>query len=115
MTIKELSKEFEEEFNCPEKNTEKYKTFSVPIRKKVKKTDKNREEIISSQLQFTDCARFLVSLLSNLVDNLAEGIHKIKCKYGHHKKWETGEIKYTDCECFREYRNIKDDLIEYKY
>ena len=27
--------------------------------------------------------RFLASLLSNLVDNLAKGIHKIKGKYKH--------------------------------
>ena len=29
--------------------------------------------------------RFMASLLSNLVVNFAEGIHKIKCKYGHDK------------------------------
>ena len=32
----------------------------------------------------------MISLLSNLVNNLFEGIHKIKCKYGHDdKKCET--------------------------
>ena len=36
---------------------------------------------------------------SNLVDNLAEGINKIKCK---------------DCDCFLEYENVKGDLIKYK-
>ena len=47
-----------------------------------------------------DSARFIARSLSNLVDNLAEGIHKIKCKYGHdNKKYETCEIKYKDCEC----------------
>ena len=35
--IKELAKEFEAKFNCLGENTEKYKTFSVPITKKVKK------------------------------------------------------------------------------
>ena len=50
--------------------------------------------------------------LSNLVDNLAERIHKIK--YGHNnKKSETCGIKYKDCGCCLEYTNIKDDLIEY--
>ena len=35
-------------------------------------------------------ARFKGSPLSNLVNNLSEGIHKIKCKYGHdHKKLQT--------------------------
>ena len=38
--------------------------------------------------------------LSNLVDNLVERIHKIKCKYGHDK----------DFECLLEYTN--DDLIK---
>ena len=28
----------------------------------------------------------MTSLLSKLVDNLAEAIHKIKCKYEHDKK-----------------------------
>ena len=31
----------------------------------------------------------------------------IKCK--------TCGIKYRDCDCFLEYKNIKDNLIEYKY
>ena len=34
--------------------------------------------------------------LTNLVNNLSEGIHRIKCKYGHDdKKYETCRIKYT--------------------
>ena len=43
--IKELAKESEGEFNCPGKNTEKYKTFSVPITKEVKRVDKNENKI----------------------------------------------------------------------
>ena len=31
-------------------------------------------------------ARFLASSLSNLLENLAEGIHKTKRKYGHDNK-----------------------------
>ena len=42
---------------------------------------------------------FITSSLSNLVDNLAEGIHKIKWK---------------DCACFAEYESVKDNLIKYK-
>ena len=53
--------------------------------------------------------------LSNLVNNLPDRIHKIKCKYGNNaKKCETCGIKYKDCDCFLEYTNFKDDLIEYK-
>ena len=57
----------------------------------------------------------MASSLSNLVNNLAEGIHKIKCKYGHdYKISETCGIKYKDCECCFEYRGVTDDLIEHK-
>ena len=41
----------------------------------------------------------MASSLSNLADNLTEGILKVNCK---------------DCDCFLEYENVKDDLIEYK-
>ena len=57
----------------------------------------------------------MTSSLSNLVDNLAEGIHKIKCKHEHdNRKCEMCGINYKDCECCLEYTNIKDDLILYK-
>ena len=41
----------------------------------------------------------MASPLSNLVDNLAEGIHK---------------IKFKDCDCFPEYERVKDNMIKYK-
>ena len=64
-------------------------------------------------LQFIDSTRFIASSLSNLVNNLSEGIHNIKCKYGHNdKKFETCRIKYKYCDSFLEYANFKDDLIE---
>ena len=51
-----------------------------------KKLPKN----INFRLQFIDSARFMASSLSNLVNNLSEGIQKIKCKHGHDdKKCET--------------------------
>ena len=57
----------------------------------------------------------MVSLLSNLVNNLYEGLHRITCKFWHEdKKWETCRIKYKYYECFLEYTNFKDNLIEYK-
>ena len=39
--IKELAEEFEGEFECLGENTEKYITFSVPIKKEITKKDKN--------------------------------------------------------------------------
>ena len=57
----------------------------------------------------------MTSSLSNLVNNLSEGLHRIKCKLEHNnKKCETCGCKYKHCDCFLEYTNFKDDLIEYK-
>ena len=50
--------------------------------------------------------------LSNLLNNLSEGIDKIKCKYGHnYKKCEACGITYEVCDCFLEYTNFKHDLL----
>ena len=50
--------------------------------------------------------------LSNLVNNLAEGTHKIKCKSEQdNKKFVACRIKYRDWECCLEYTNVKNDLI----
>ena len=55
------------------------------------------------------------SSLSSLINNLSEGIHKIKCKHRHDdKKCETCGIKYKYCGCSLEYTKLKYDLIEYK-
>ena len=108
--IKDLAKEFQRKFNGPGRNTEK-KIFSVPITKEVKRFDKNGKEItktISYKLQFIDRARFMPSLVSDFVDNLAERFHKIKCKNGHdNKKCETYRNKLKDCECCIEYTTLK--------
>ena len=73
----------EGEFKCFGENTEKYITFSVPIKTEVTKIDKDGNEsaaIISYKIQLIDGSKFMAISLSNLVDNLAEGIHKIICK-----------------------------------
>ena len=51
----------------------------------------------------------MVSLLSNLVNNLVEGNDH------NDQKCETYGIKYKGCDYSLEYTNFKDDLIEYKY
>ena len=57
----------------------------------------------------------MASSLSNLVNYLAEGIHKIKYKHVHDdKKCKTCGFKYKYCDYFLEYTNFNDDLIEYK-
>ena len=58
----------------------------------------------------------MASSLSNLVNNLAEGIHKIKCKNEHgNKNCETCGIKYKYCNFFLEYTKFRDYLIDYKF
>ena len=47
------------------------------------------------------------------VNNLTEGIHEIKFKKKKdNKKCKTSEIIYKDCDCFLEYTNFKDNIIE---
>ena len=97
-----IIKALAEEFTCLVQNTEKYITFTVPTEIEVTTIDKNVEEItknMSYVLQFIDSAGFMANFLSNLVNNLLEGIHKIKCKHGRDdKKCETCGIKcnYSD-------------------
>ena len=57
----------------------------------------------------------MVSSLSNLDNNCSERIHRIRCKFRYNdENCETCEIKYKCCNCFLEYINFKDDLIECK-
>ena len=53
----------------------------------------------SYKIKFIDSARLTATSLSNLVDNLTEGIHKVKCE---------------DCDCFFEYENVKENSVKYK-
>ena len=78
-----------------------YKKFFVPIKQEITKIDKDCNERVATifyTIKFIDSAKFIASSLSNLADNLAEGIHKIKCK---------------DCECFLGYETVKNNLIKY--
>ena len=85
--IKELVKEFECNFECLGENTEKYITFSVPIKKKIE----NKDLEITCKIKFIDSYRFMSPSLSKLVDNLSEGIHNNKC---------------LDCNCCLDYFRI---------
>ena len=73
--IRDLVKEFEGNFECLGENTEKYITFSVPIKKKTE----NKDLEITCKIKFIDSYRFMTSSLSKLVDNLSKGIHNNKC------------------------------------
>ena len=87
-------------------------------RKRSMKINSNGEEDSKNTsyiLQLFDTTSFIASSLLNLVNNHSEGIHRTKCKFGHDdKKCKTCGIKYKHCDCFLEYTNFKDDLIEYK-
>ena len=72
--IKELVQEFNGNFDCLGENTEKYITFSVPLKKKIE----NKACIeINYKIKFIDSCRFMSSSLSKLVENLSERIHTI--------------------------------------
>ena len=95
--IKELAEECKKQFTCLGENTIKYITLIVPVEKEVTRIDdsgeKNTKNIFYI-LQFIDSVRCMVSSLSNLVNYLSEGIHRVKCKYEHNKKkFETCAIK----------------------
>ena len=50
----------------------------------------------------------MASSLSNLVNNISEGINKIKCKHGHdNKKCETCRIINELCKCFLNTQTLK--------
>ena len=68
-------KEFEGNFEYLGENTEKYITFSVPIKKKIE----NKDIEITYKINFIDSFRFMATSLSKLVDNLTEDIHGDKC------------------------------------
>ena len=87
--MKELVKLLKKKITCLVENTERYITFTVSIKKEVTRIDKHGKRIkknVSYILQFIDSARFMATSLSNLENNLSEGIHKIKCKYRYDDK-----------------------------
>ena len=101
LIVKELGNETDGQFDCIAENSEKYKTFSVPVKSEAVKIDKEGNkatEFISSSIKFIDRLGFVATSLSNLVDNLSGRIDKLKCK---------------NCNCFLEYKNFKSRLTEY--
>ena len=53
-TIKELAEEFKGQFECLEENTEKYTTFSVPIKK-----EHHNDKTITYKIKFIDSCRLM--------------------------------------------------------
>ena len=85
--MKELAEEFEKQLTYLGENTESI-TFTVLIENEVTRIYENGEEItkaLSYILQFIDCARFIASSLSSLVNNLSGGIHENKIKFKYYQ------------------------------
>ena len=100
--IKELAKESEGKFDCLGENTEKYITFSVPIKKEIRKRDKDGNDKIikiSYKIKFIDSFRFMSTSLSNLASNLSEGLHNDRC---------------IDCKSCLDYISIKDNQLIFR-
>ena len=100
--IKELAEEFEGEFECLGENTEKYITFSVPVKKETTKKDKDCNDKItkiSYKIKFIDSYRFMSTSLSNLFNNLSEGVHNDKC---------------TNCKSCLNYMTTKDEQLIFR-
>ena len=72
-------------------NTKKYITFSVPIKKEL-----DNGKSVTYKIKFIDSFRFMSSSLSNLVDNLPEGLHCDKC---------------IGCKSSLDYMSVKDDQL----
>ena len=73
------AQEFKGQFKYLGEITKKWITFSAPIEKEIKVYEKTSGDIIDEKitykLKLADSAKFIDSL-SNLADNLSQGIHK---------------------------------------
>ena len=78
--IRELAEEFKGQFECLGENSEKYITFSVPIKK-----ENEDGKTITYKIKFIDTCRFMQSKLSDLADNLSE-INNKECKKCRERK-----------------------------
>ena len=78
--INQLAKEFDGQLECQGENTEKYISFSVPIKKEL-----DNSKTITYKLKFIDSFRFMVTLPSSLFDSfrfmstLPSEIYNKKC------------------------------------
>ena len=102
--IRELASEFDGNFECLEENTEKYITFSVPIKKRIE----NKNIDITYKIKFIDSFRVMATSLSKLVDNLTENIHNYKCNKCESNLCFVNAMKETltfECvDCKKEYK-----------
>ena len=114
--IKNLAEEFEGEFEYLGENTEKYITFSVPIKKEITKKDKNgnvRIVKMSYKTKFIDSYRFMSTSLSKLVDNLSEGLHNDCMSYLDYMKTKDEQLIFRCSSCKKNCKkDFNKDLIQ---
>ena len=127
--IKELAEEFEGQFECLGEDTEKYITFSVPIKKAAvnsekedendndskKEEDNNSEKenddnskkkkTITYKIKFIDSYRFTQSKLSDLLQSYLE----FTIRNANHA-WKENKIK-SECD----FIGLKNNRLNYKY
>ena len=89
-----MAEGFDGQFECLEENTETYITFLVPIKEELQNS-----KSITYKIKLIDSFRFVSSSLSNLVDNLSEGLHNDNC---------------TDCKSCPDYMSFKDKQLIFR-
>ena len=76
LLIEEFAKEYKSDINCIPLNTNKYISFSVPIKKEVIEPSdddkKGKKKVLTYSLRFIDSAKHMARRLSTLFDNLSE-------------------------------------------
>ena len=111
-----MVKEFKGNSECLGENTEKYITFSVPIKK-----EHDNDKTIVYKLKFIDSNRFMSTSLSSLVDNLSEVNNKDCKNVRNEKKNRSGcefiglknnRLKYKCKECGDISAKSMNELIE---
>ena len=111
--IKELAREFDGNFECLGENTEKYITFSVPIKKSIE----NKKIDITYKIKFIDSFRFMATSLSKLVENLTDNIHNDKCNKCKSNLCFVNvvneKLKFKCIDCEKEYeKEFNKELVE---
>ena len=98
--IKQLAEEIEGDFKRLGENTEKYITFSLPLKK-----ENDNGKKITYKWKFIDSYRFMSTSSSNLVNNLS-GVYDKECK-------KCVERKKVSLNC--EFIGFKNDRLNYKW
>lgn len=104
-TIEKLAEEFKGQFKCLGGNTKRFITFPSLIE------NQKNGKAIQYKIRFVDSIRFMASSLSNLADNLAEGLHESKCKdcksILEHMKTQDGLLTFKCVNCYKTYEKMK--------